>query len=249
MNIDETAHHPPQILVVDGDDEARREVRHALATSTLSCREAASGAECLREVEQQKPDLVILGLYLPDQSGVGVCRLLRESDETKRTPIVVVSAQASEMDRIVAFESGVDDFLARPFYPTELLARIEAILRGFADTRRSQRHGSIELGPIRLNDRTGDATVDGEPVGLTAKEYALLRELASRAGRVVRRRQLMERIWGERTAPADRAIDAHVKSIRRKLGRARNWVETIRGVGYRVAEQAAPPSSDSPHEA
>lgn len=238
MHLDDTRICAREVLIVDSDDEVRREVRRALGSSGLACREATTGAECLQEVRQSRPDLVVLGLYLTDQSGVGLCRLLRESPETERLPIVVVSAQAGEMDRIVAFESGVDDFVARPFYPSELRARVEAILRNVAGGRSPDASGSLQRGPILLDDRLGDARVEGRPVGLTSKEFALLRELATPAGRVVRRRQLIDRVWGEGEAPTDRAIDAHIKSIRRKLGPARDFIETVRGVGYRFAEDA-----------
>jgi DNA-binding response OmpR family regulator len=231
---------PAQVLIVDGDDDARREVKRALAAGNLACREATTGAECLRQVRQRAPDLVMLDLYLPDQSGIGVCRLLRETPETSRIPIIVVSAQASEIDRVVAFESGVDDFIARPFYPAELRARVDAVMRGFASPPARERDGSIERGPVSIDSRAGRATVEGRRVGLTAKEFALLHELVSQSGRVVRRRQLIEHVWGEGAAPTDRAIDAHIKSIRRKLGNARECIETVRGVGYRFVETPDP---------
>ena len=224
---------PTQVMVVAGDDEARREIVRALSSGSLACREAASGAQCLRDVKDRRPDLVILDLYLPDQSGIGVCRLLRETSETARIPIIMVSAQASEIDRVVAFESGADDFVARPFYPAELRARVDAVVRGFSAPPPRERGASLERGPVRVDARSGRAMVEGERIELTAREFALLLELVSQSGRVVRRRQLIEQVWGDRAPPTDRAIDAHVKSIRRKLGSARDCIETVRGVGYR----------------
>jgi DNA-binding response OmpR family regulator len=224
---------PVRVMVVAGDDESRREIVRALAAGGLSCREAASGARCLHDVKEARPDLVILDPYLPDQSGIGVCRLLRETGDTARIPVIMVSAQASEIDRVVAFESGADDFVARPFYPAELRARVEAVLRGFATQPDRERAASLARGPVQIDARTGRAMVQGERIELTAREFALLLELVSQSGRVVRRRQLIEHVWGDHTPPTDRAIDAHVKSIRRKLGSARGCIETVRGVGYR----------------
>jgi DNA-binding response OmpR family regulator len=223
------------VLVIDADPEARAEVCSALAQGNVACREAGSGKECLREIERRRPDLVALDLYLPDQSGIGLCRTIREMPDLARIPIIVVSAQASEIDRVVAFESGVDDFLARPFHPAELRARVDAVLRGFR-ARRHERPATIQHGVLGVDPRAGRATVDGHPVDLTAKEFALLCELVSHAGRVVRRRQLIDELWGTGAVRTERAIDAHIKSIRRKLGRARHCIETVRGVGYRFVE-------------
>ncbi|MGH0031987.1 MAG: response regulator transcription factor [Myxococcota bacterium] len=228
---------PADVLIAYGDEEARREIGHALAYGNLSCREAGTGAETQRMVAERPPDLLILDLHLPDQSGIGVCRLLRESQQTLRLPIIMVSAQASEIDRVLAFESGVDDFIARPFYPAELRARVEAVLRGFETTPQRELSRPPQHGPISVDVHAGRVSVRGESVELTAREFALLQELAVNSGRVVRRRQLIEQLWGDHAAPTDRAIDAHIKSIRRKLGAARDCIETVRGVGYRFVEE------------
>ena len=231
---------PADVLIACGDEEARREVQRALAYGNLACREASGGAECARAIAKRLPDLLILDLHLPDQSGIGVCRLLRESQQTSRLPIIVVSAQASEIDRVLAFESGADDFMARPFYPAELRARVEAVLRGFTSTPRRDPGTPSGRGPITVDVRAGRVSVEGRIVDLTAREFALLHELAANSGRVVRRRQLIEQLWSGQPSPTDRAIDAHIKSIRRKLGDARECIETVRGVGYRFVEDPRP---------
>jgi two-component system phosphate regulon response regulator PhoB len=130
--------------------------------------------------------------------------------------------------------------VARPFYPAELRARVDAVLRGFAGPGR-ERAAALARGPVQVDARSGRAMVQGERIELTAREFALLFELVSQSGRVVRRRQLIAQVWGDRAAPADRAIDAHVKSIRRKLGSARDCIETVRGVGYRFVPEPALP--------
>jgi two-component system phosphate regulon response regulator PhoB len=227
---------PLAILIAHGDAEARREIHTSLSETGVACREVTSGAECLRLALAEPPDLVILDLYLPDQSGLGVCRLIRETPELERVPIMVVAAQASEIDRVLAFESGADDFLPRPFYAPELRARVDAVIRGFRSRPSSERPARLGRGMLQIDTRMARASVDGTRIDLTHKEFELLAALATHAGRVVRRRQLIRELWGADASQSDRAIDAHIKSIRRKLGPARDCIETVRGVGYRFVD-------------
>jgi two-component system phosphate regulon response regulator PhoB len=145
---------------------------------------------------------------------------------------------------VLAFESGVDDFVAKPFYPPELGARVSAVLRGFAD-RGVPAAAIPQDGAIRIEPASDRVIVDGRRIDLTPRELTLLRALLDQAGRVVRRGQLIDRLWGGR-APHERAIDAHVKTIRRKLGSARGYLETVRGVGYRISETAIASSETAP---
>jgi two-component system phosphate regulon response regulator PhoB len=229
---------PVEVLVVHGDPAARREIELCLAERNIVCREAATGADCLRAAQGDPPDLVILDPYLPDQSGLGVCRLIRETPGLERVPILVLAAQASEIDRVLAFESGADDFMARPFYAPELRARVDAVIRGFGARRAPERPLRPALGLVHVDLRAGVALVGGARVDLTHKEFELLSELVAHAGRVVRRRALIEQVWGPDAPQSERAIDAHIKSIRRKLGAGRRSIETVRGVGYRFVELA-----------
>ena len=225
---------PLEVLIVNAEPAARREIRESLAEPGFLCREATSAAECLRAAQSEPPDLLILDLYLPDQSGLGLCRLFRETPRVERVPIMIVSSQASEIDRVLAFESGADDFMARPFYAAELRARVDAVIRGFRS--RPERRPAPARGLVQIDAKAGRISVEGERIDLTQKEFELLAELVSHAGRVVRRKHLLARIWGSETPPSDRAIDAHVKSIRRKLGPAGRCIETVRGVGYRFVD-------------
>ena len=159
---------------------------------------------------------------------------MRETPRVERVPIMVVSSQASEIDRVLAFESGADDFLARPFYAAELRARVDAVIRGFRS--RPERTPRPSRGLLQIDPQAGRACVEGVRVDLTQKEFELLAELMSHSGRVVRRKQLIEQLWGDGAPRSDRAIDAHIKSIRRKLGSASRCIETVRGVGYRFVE-------------
>jgi two-component system phosphate regulon response regulator PhoB len=234
------------VLVVDEDDDVRAEIRACLANRQISCREAATARDALRSALEEPPDLILVDLVLPDQSGLGLCRIVRESPVLAATPIIVLTSRASEIDRVLAFESGVDDFLAKPFYPPELGARVSAVLRGFAAHSEDPSAGSPASTAIQLDPRTGRVIADGQCVELTPRERELLSALIAQAGRVVRRGQLIDRLQAGREPRSERAIDAHIKSIRRKLGSARNYVETVRGVGYRLAENAIEPRGEGP---
>ncbi len=231
---------PSRVLLVDSDADARRRVVESLAERPVVCREVASAGAALDSIREQPPDLIVLEGYLPDLSGLGLCRLLRESPESSRIPILMVTAQASEIDRVLAFEAGADDVLGKPFYPPELAARVSAVLRSMSGARRRVIRPAPETnGEISVDPRSGLAEVFGARVDLTPKEFELLSALVSHPGRVLRRQQLIERVWGVDAPQSDRAVDAHIKSLRRKLGGARHRIETVRGVGYRFCEAAA----------
>jgi two-component system phosphate regulon response regulator PhoB len=234
------------VLVVDEDDDVRAQIRACLANRQIASREATTARDALRSALEEPPDLILVELVLPDQSGLGLCRIVRESPVLAATPIIVLTSRASEIDRVLAFEAGVDDFLAKPFYPPELGARVSAVLRGFLSHTDEHTASAPGSSAIQLDPRTGRVLADGRRVELTPRERELLSALIAQAGRVVRRGQLIDRLQAGREPRSERAIDAHIKSIRRKLGSARSYVQTVRGVGYRLAEHAIEPRSDCP---
>lgn len=225
---------PREVLIVHADADSRREIRRCLSQRSMACREAGTAREAMLSAVASPPDLIVVDLVLPDQSGLGLCRSIRESEQLAGVPIIAVTSQTSEIDRVLAFEIGVDDFLPAPFYPPELGARAFAVLRGFAE--RSLGIAVGERGPLHVDRSSGRAFLRGEPLALTSREFAVLQVLVGGAGRVITRRELIEQRWNAHNTSSERAVDAHIKSIRRKLGAARTCIETVRGVGYRYAE-------------
>ena len=228
-----------RILVVDPDAASLRHTAESLGPRA-SCIGAATAQEALHALASGRFDLVLLELSLRDLTGLGLVRLIRENPEIARTPIFVVSGQASEIDRVLAFEAGADDFLAKPYYAPELAVRVRALLRAFDAATGCNGRDAVRSRGVVIDARARRVEVQGRTVPLTPTEFQVLAALASERGRVVRRRDLIERLRGPGADQSERAVDAHVKSIRRKLGTARAILETVRGVGYRLSEPVEP---------
>jgi two-component system phosphate regulon response regulator PhoB len=234
------------VLIVDPQPEARQAISACLEAAGHRTLLASSGEEALRQARGETPDAVVTELVLPDLSGLGLCRALREDPALARMPILMLTASAAEMDRVVAFEVGVDDFVAKPFHPRELGLRISAILR------RTRKQGGLACGESlrfkRLSLDLGQhaVRVDAEHIPLTVREFDVLASMMQRAGRVLSRRQILEEVWGTRSGMTPRVVDTHVKWIRRKLGSVGHYIETLRGVGYRLSDRdgSAPAARD-----
>jgi two-component system phosphate regulon response regulator PhoB len=223
-----------KILVVDDEPDLLELVRVSLVQAGHQVETAASGREALDALRRRRPDLLILDLMLPDISGTELCRRLRSERETASLPVLMLTAKADEVDRVVGFELGADDYVTKPFSPRELALRVAALLR--RSQAPSEPGGALEHGPLSLDPARHRCFVSGEEVVLTAKEFDLLRELMSRPGRVLTRELLLEQVWGADITVTVRTIDTHLKRLREKLGIAGDLIETVRGVGYRFAE-------------
>jgi DNA-binding response OmpR family regulator len=224
-----------RILVVDADPGSRTRIAESLQSPSHEVTPVEDGARALELARQEKPDLVVTELSLPDITGIGLCRLLREDSALGHMGILVVTGLASEIDRVLAFEAGVDDFLAKPFFARELASRANAVLRRAAPGLAAASRIPAALQPaVALHPNS--VVVAGRRLELTPREHQLLAALIRESGRVLTRQQLIQLVWGATSEQDERVVDAHIKAIRRKLGEAGVCVETVRGVGYRYAE-------------
>ena len=223
-----------RILIVDDEPDLRELVRFNLAEEGFLAETASTGEEALAQIRRSPPDLLILDLLLPDIPGVEICRRLRSDPALRGLPIIMLTARSEEVDRVVGFEIGADDYVTKPFSPRELALRVRAVLRRSASGEASSE--LLEHGTLRVDRRAHRAFVSGEEAVLTAKEFELLVALMRRPGRVISRDQLLDEVWGPGIVVTTRTIDTHLKRLRSKLGAAGELIETVRGVGYRFVE-------------
>lgn len=222
-----------KILIVEDDRDIVEMVEYNLKEEGYETLSALNGEEGLKLARSGKPDLIILDLMLPAIDGFEVCRILKNEDMTANIPIIILSAKSQETDKVVGLELGADDYITKPFSPRELLARIKAILRR---GREPQISHIINRGKIVIDSRRHKVTVSGKEISLTSAEFKLLKSLAQRPGVVLSRDQILDEVSGPDSMVYDRTVDAHIKSLRRKLDKAKDYIETIRGVGYRFKE-------------
>jgi two-component system phosphate regulon response regulator PhoB len=223
-----------RVLIVDDDPDIQRLVSYNLSQAGFQIVTASTGRTALDAVQEQPPDLIILDLMLPDVDGMEVCRTLRQRDNSRRIPIIMLTARSEEIDRVVGFELGADDYVMKPFSPRELVLRVKSIFRRIRDERTDiLRLGNIQLYPDRRQVFTGD-----QQVILTAKEFDLLVELMRGRGNVLTREMLMDKVWGYHGEATSRTLDTHVRRLREKLGHEGLKVETVRGIGYRMGKPA-----------
>ncbi len=196
---------------------------------------ANDGAAGLEKARSERPDFIILDLMLPKMSGLEVCKLLRTDAGTRHIPILMLTAKAEEIDRVVGLEFGADDYVTKPFSPREVALRIRAILRrGKTDEPTTDR---LTAGPITVDPIRHHVSVEGKKVHLTSLEFKLLHTLMQRRGRVQDRDRLLNEVWGYESVIDTRTVDTHVRRLREKLGKSGDVIETVRGFGYRVREE------------
>jgi phosphate regulon transcriptional regulator PhoB len=220
------------VLVVEDEPDIRGLIVHHLEREGFRCRTATGGAEALRKARERVPDLVVLDLMLPELGGLEVCRRLRADAATATVPVIMLTAKAEEVDRVVGLEMGADDYVAKPFSPKELVARVRAVLRR---ARPAEVSHPLAVGPVTLDPGRHRVTVGGRPVALTPKEFDLLHALLAAAGRVLSREHLLNHVWGYARADEieSRTVDVHVRRLRAKLGDAGRRIATVKSVGYR----------------
>ena len=223
-----------RILVVDDEPDILELTRFALTQEGFDVETAVSGDEALAQLRRVRPDLVVLDLMLPDRPGTEVCRTMRGNKELADVPVIMLTARTDEVDRIVGFELGADDYVTKPFSPRELCLRVKAILR--RGRRSESSPEQLKHHDLSVDTERHQCLYKGEEVPLTAKEFSLLISLMRRPGRVLTRERLLEDVWGEGIAVTHRTVDTHMKRLREKLGAAGELIDTVRGVGYRFQE-------------
>ena len=194
---------------------------------------ASDGAAGLNKARTEKPALIILDLMLPKMTGLEVCKVLKTDPVTRHIPIMMLTAKAEEIDRIVGLEFGADDYVTKPFSPREVILRIQAILRR-GEVKEGER---LSAGPITIDPARHQVSVGGKRINLTSIEFKLLRTLVQRRGRVQERDRLLNEVWGYESVIDTRTVDTHVRRLREKLGKAGDVIETVRGFGYRLREE------------
>lgn len=223
-----------KILIIEDDRDIVDLLTFNLQEEDYETLEAFDGREGLTQAIRVQPDLIILDIMLPEMDGFEVCRELKTDKKTAGIPIIMLSARSQETDKVVGLELGADDYVTKPFSPRELIARIRAILR---------RHRSAEPftpkithGLLTLDSLKHKVTIEGETIDLTTTEFKLLECMAAKPGQVLSRDRILDAISGDDAIVCDRTVDAHVKSLRRKLGPCKDYIETVRGIGYRFKE-------------
>ena len=224
-----------KILVVEDEEEIQELVRYNLGKQRYLVTCASSGEEALKKVRGELPDLVVLDLMLPGLDGLELCRILKNDPTTQDVSIVMLTAKSEEVDIVTGLELGADDYVTKPFSPRVLLARVKAVLR------RRDAHPAGEAAVVRLHNLVihpgrHEVLVDDIPVELTSTEFRVLHVLARRPGWVLTRLQISEAVHGTDYPVTDRSVDVQIVALRKKLGRAGRYIETVRGVGYRLQE-------------
>jgi two-component system, OmpR family, phosphate regulon response regulator PhoB len=224
------------ILIVEDERDLLDTLDYNLQREGYRTRCAATGSEAIAFAKERPlPDLVVLDLMLPDIPGTEVCRSLRANEETRHVPVIMLTAKGEEIDRVVGFEMGADDYVTKPFSVRELALRVRAILRRAHAPEPEGEY--LDFGRLRVDTTAHRCWVTGEEVQLTALEFKLLTTLMKRRGRVQTREVLLTDVWGFSADVTTRTVDTHVKRLRQKIGDAGVYIETLRGVGYRFRSE------------
>lgn len=223
-----------KILIIDDEPDVVDMVAMNLKAAGFATIYSDNGQSGIEKARLELPALIVLDLMLPQISGLEVCRILKKDNITSQIPIIMLTAKCEEVDRIVGLELGADDYVAKPFSPRELVLRIQSVLRRSKPKGESMER--VKIGDLLLDHAKHEVAVKGEVLALTATEFKLLAILMERRGRVQSRDRLLNDVWGYESIIDTRTVDTHVRRLREKLGIAADYVETVRGVGYRIKE-------------
>lgn len=223
-----------RILIVEDEPEAVELLEFNLKQAGYAVSSADDGAEALKKIRATPPDLILLDVMLPEMDGFEICKVVRLEAATAKIPIIMLTAKASELDRVLGLELGADDYLTKPYSPRELLLRVKKILTRFAPSEKAKEQ--LRFGDLLIDVPRHIATWKNKSMDLTATEFKLLTLLAQRAGRVQSRDQLLRDVWEYDSVIDTRTVDTHMRRLREKIGAAAKHLDTVRGVGYRFVE-------------
>lgn len=223
-----------KILVVDDEADVVELIEYNLRNVGFDVVCATDGEEALAKIKTTLPDMIVLDIMLPGKDGFEVCKQLKRDPKTANIPIIMLTAKAAEVDRVVGLELGADDYITKPFSPRELVLRIKALFRRL--TPPSIQESIIKYGKLIIDPIKHEVTVDNKEIDLTPTEFKLLHFLAANRGRVQSRDRLLQEVWGYEGMLDTRTVDTHIRRLREKLGKAGEYIETVRGFGYKFVE-------------
>lgn len=224
------------ILVIEDDPDILELTKYNLEKNSFAVSTAINGEDGIKKAININPEIILLDIMLPGIDGLEVCKILRQADSTKHTPIIMLTAKGEEADIVKGLELGADDYVTKPFSPKELVARIKSLLRRMQLQNQRTEEKSISMGSLTIAKDRHEVSINKNPVTLTLSEFKLLEALASKPGRVFTREQLLNKISDENTHLIDRNIDVHIRGLRKKLGDEKDMIQTVRGIGYKCRD-------------
>ncbi|HSW86070.1 MAG TPA: response regulator transcription factor [Rhabdochlamydiaceae bacterium] len=227
-----------RILLIEDEEDIAALIKLQAELSGYKLHVEVDGINGYRAVEREKPDLVILDIMLPGQNGFDVCRKMKSNAELKNIPVIILSAKGEELDVVLGLELGADDYVAKPFSPKVLFSRIKAVLRRGKETEKTPK--VLQFGDFVLEVDRYMLRREDKPITITLSEFGILRRLLANRGKVLTRNQLLDDVHNDDAFIVDRNIDVHIASLRKKLGPNFDWIETVRGIGYRLRENPVP---------
>ena len=224
-----------KILIIEDEPDIRRNLEYNLGREGFNASSVGTLDKAYEKIKSKKFDLILLDLMLPDGSGLDFCKKIKSNSETEAIPVVILTAKDDEVDKVVGFELGADDYVTKPFSVRELILRVKAILKRSDTKTKEVVEVERQFGDLKIDVDSHEVHVDSQLIELTALEFRLLKELVDKRGRVQSRDQLLSEVWGYNAEVTTRTVDTHIKRLREKLGSMGKYVQTIRGVGYKFS--------------